>query len=421
MTTTTVISLEVRLLHKCENAFGQKMQLSECLSNLATLVSFEKQGIQQCAANLSLPQYIHNSDYDSTCGQVERQINQFAMPMLQLLCLSGNILNLLIYRLPYFQGSTSVHFLKVKAYANLVFVESRVFEVIHAWTVYADASFESFYWYTKPYVIAMASVSGTVSTWMTLVITIETVLCVLLPFHFRQICTKRISLIVLLGFVLCSIFLHLPFLFIQTVISSPVLKELDSRQHKRCYWITKQYFMQTHKEPFYEYIQKAYYWLQITLSIVIPNIAMLACSILIVAQFIFKNHGESFSQRRKCVIRMTVATTLSHLMLEGPALLTFAAVARKGANSSDHGNNICILAHGNNLLSVINAATPFFVFLAFSEQFRRMSLVYIQVHLMPRTFMKKESVPRHKKLQGVSSSVNLMKNTSPVSSNYTNL
>nr|CRZ25815.1 Bm3355 [Brugia malayi] len=250
----------MRLLHRCEIAFGQKIQLSDCLSNLATLVAFEKQGIQQCPANLSFPQYIHNSGYDSACGRVERQINQFVMPMLQLLCLSGNILNLLIYRLPYFQGSTSVHFLKVKAYANLVFVESRVLE----------------------------------------------------------------------------------------------------------------------------------------------------------------NHNESFSQRRKCVIRMTVATTLSHLLLEGPALLTFAAVARKGANSSDHGNNICILAHGNNLLSVINAATPFFVFLAFNEQFRRMSLVFIQVHFVPRRFMKKTSVPPHK-LHGISSSVKLINNASSFPSNYTHL
>ncbi|EFO15349.1 hypothetical protein LOAG_13161 [Loa loa] len=323
--------------------------------------------------------------------------------MLQLLCLSGNILNLLIYRLPYFRGSTSVHFLKVKAYANLVFVESRIFEVIHAWNVHADPAFETFYWYTKPYVIAMASISGTISTWMTLVITIETVLCVLLPFHFRQICTKLTSLIILLGFMLCSILLHIPFVFSQTVISSPILKELESRHHNR--------------EPFYEYIQKTYYWLQITLSILIPNIAMLACSVLIVTQFSFKNHGESFSQRRKCVIRMTVATTLSHLILEGPALLTFAAVARKGADSSDHGSNICILAHSNNLLSVINAATPFFVFLAFNEQFRRTSSVFIQVHFVPQRFMKKASVPPQ--LQGVSSSMKLINNANPFPSNCT--
>ncbi|VDN06188.1 unnamed protein product [Thelazia callipaeda] len=379
---TKVISLELRLLHKCAIAFGQKLQLNDCLSNLAILLAYEKRGIE-------LPECIHNTGYDTVCGRVERRINQFAMPLLQLLCLLGNILNLLIYRLPYFQGSTSVHFLKVKAYANLVFVESRIFEVIHSWTMQPDASFEQFYWHSKPYVITVASMSGTISTWMTLVVTIETVFCVLLPFHFRQIFTKRISLIILLGFAIGSVFLHIPFIFTQTVIGSPVFKEYDGRHSNRCYWITKLYSMQTRRGLFYEHIQKAYYWLQITLSILIPNIFMLACSVLIVTQFSFKNLGKAFSQRRKCVIRMTVTTTLSHLLLEGPALLTFAAAAEKGANSSDHGNNICILTHGNNLLSVINATIPFFVFLACNEQFRRMSVVFIQVHLVPRTFMKK--------------------------------
>uniref|UniRef100_A0A914RZ95 Protein RFT1 homolog n=1 Tax=Parascaris equorum TaxID=6256 RepID=A0A914RZ95_PAREQ len=52
------------------------------------------------------------------------------MPLLQLLCLSGNVLNLLIYLLPYFDGSSSVHFLRAKAIANLVFVESRLFELL---------------------------------------------------------------------------------------------------------------------------------------------------------------------------------------------------------------------------------------------------------------------------------------------------
>lgn len=31
--------------------------------------------------------------------------------------------------------------------------------------------------------------------------------------------------------------------------------------------------------------------------------------------------GQAFSQRRKCVIRLTVATTGSHLLLEGPATI----------------------------------------------------------------------------------------------------
>jgi hypothetical protein len=37
-----------------------------------------------------------------------------------------------------------------------------------------------------------------------------------------------------------------------------------------------------------------------------------------------------------------------------------------------------MLNAGNNLLSVLNATLPFFVFLACSQQFRRMTLIFLQ-------------------------------------------
>ena len=82
-----------------------------------------------------------------------------------MLCLFGNALNLLIYRLPYFEGSSSVHFLRAKALANLVFVQSRMLEVIHAWIYRAEPDFEGVYWNTRPFMITVANISGTISTW----------------------------------------------------------------------------------------------------------------------------------------------------------------------------------------------------------------------------------------------------------------
>lgn len=87
-----------------------------------------------------------------------------------MLCLFGNVINLLIYRLPYFHGSSAVYFLRAKAIANIIFVESRTFEVFHAW-LYAlgidnlSNSFEKIYWNTKPFIITIANISGTLSTW----------------------------------------------------------------------------------------------------------------------------------------------------------------------------------------------------------------------------------------------------------------
>lgn len=54
---------------------------------------------------------------------------QYAVPPLMMLCFIGNMLNVLIYGLPYFEGSSSVHFLRAKAIANMVFMFSRILEV----------------------------------------------------------------------------------------------------------------------------------------------------------------------------------------------------------------------------------------------------------------------------------------------------
>lgn len=74
-----------------------------------------------------------------------------------------------------------------------------------------------------------------------------------------------------------------------------------------------------------------------------------------------------------------MATTLAHLLLEGPALLTFAAAALKGSKTDRHDVTMCLLNTGNNFLSIVNATIPFFLYLACNEQFRRMTFVYLRM------------------------------------------
>jgi hypothetical protein len=54
------------------------------------------------------------------------------------------------------------------------------------------------------------------------------------------------------------------------------------------------------------------------------------------------------------------------------------AAALRGAESDEHSQTTCILTHINNLLSIVNATIPFFVFLACNEQFRHMSTIYLK-------------------------------------------
>ncbi|VDM79501.1 unnamed protein product [Strongylus vulgaris] len=190
---------------------------------------------------------------------------------------------------------------------------------------------------------------------LTLMVTVETVMCVLMPFLFRQYCTKRTTWFFLVVSLTLSTLLHLTLVFTTEITTHPlaIMQHNLPENNSSCWYVRSMHLFIMRSSSVYEVIQKVYYWIQTTVAIIIPTAAMLICSILIVKQFTFKHvdtfliqqvishvHalfccsvfselGEAFSQRRKCVIRMTVATTVSHLLLEGPATLTHAAVALK--------------------------------------------------------------------------------------------
>ncbi|VDK43411.1 unnamed protein product, partial [Cylicostephanus goldi] len=193
-------------------------------------------------------------------------------------------------------------------------------QVIHACTNPASSWFEPLFWHTRSYIMTVSNISGTMSTWLTLMVTVETVMCVLMPFLFRQYCTKRTTWSFLLASLTVATLLN---------VANIIVERILFQSNSSCWYIRSMHLFIMRSSSVYEVIQKVYYWIQTTVAIIIPTVAMLICSILIVKQFTFKELGEAFSQRRKCVIRMTVATTVSHLLLEGPATLTHAAVALK--------------------------------------------------------------------------------------------
>ncbi|KAK6765740.1 hypothetical protein RB195_025570 [Necator americanus] len=362
------------------------------LDYIKEVSAYDTMGVAECPATIELRRVEHNPKfYSSSCGSVEILLLKYIVPPLMLLCLLGNLLNLLIYSLSYFDGSSSVHFLRAKAIFNMIFVWSRLLEVIHAWTNPAQLWLEPLFWHTRSYIMTISNISGTMSTWLTLMVTVETVVCVLMPFLFRQYCTKRTTWFFLMISLSLSTLLHLTLVFTTEIAMHPLaIKEhILPERNSSCWYIQNMYVFMMRSNNVYEVIQRVYYWIQTTVAIIIPTIAMLVCSILIVKQFTFKELGEAFSQRRKCVIRMTVATTVSHLLLEGPATLTHAAVALKGASSSEHHYMMCILNNAINILSIVNATIPFFVFLLCNEQFRHMTAMYLKAHLQTDNARKK--------------------------------
>uniref|UniRef100_A0A914VR53 G-protein coupled receptors family 1 profile domain-containing protein n=1 Tax=Plectus sambesii TaxID=2011161 RepID=A0A914VR53_9BILA len=371
-----------KMTQRCFEMVGMNLSVTSCFELLTKLL--HNNTIQACPApHDQIAEHV--GDFLSECGLVERRVLQLAVPFMLLMCIIGNVLNLLIYSLPYFAGSSAVHFLQGKALANLLFVTSRLMEIIHAWTPLdnPDPNLEFAYWWSKPYIITVANICGTLSTWFTLIVTVETLLCVVQPFSFRQYCTTTVTYSLLVSATLLSVLVHFTF-----PVTHRMERTLLPGQHHDlrignttllCSRTVISHSMRLRMGAFFLTYEKFYFWTQAALSILLPTLAMLLCTVLIITNFRFKQLGESFSARRRCVIRITVATTLAHLLLEGPALLTFAAAALKGSKTERHDVAMCLLNTGNNFLSIVNATIPFFLYLACNDQFRRMTCVYLRM------------------------------------------
>ncbi|KAI6241547.1 G-PROTEIN-RECEP-F1-2 domain-containing protein [Aphelenchoides fujianensis] len=364
------------LQQKCLQQFGSDLSLPECYELLKVLG----------------PITGHNPEHLSFCNSFNLIIARFLLPLLQLFNLFGNCFTLLIYRLSYFDGSSSVNFLRAKAVANLIFWCTR--------TSSRNDAFEKLFWTTRPFVITLANISGTLSTWLTLFVAAETALCVLLPFSFRQLCTRKTTFTLLVLSIFFSVLLHLNYLYthsVRSIISVRLSDEVfapsnflspqmpfylpppsNATTSSPVCWFTYLFYTIQRPSSVHQFFVQFYYWSQMFLTIIIPTAAILLCAVLIVGKFItFKElGGKTFSQRRTCVLRLTIATALSHLLLEGPAVLSHGYAAIKGTEGATQ--SLCIVNHVNNLLSVVNATIPFYIFFLCNEQFRCMSTIYLK-------------------------------------------
>ncbi|VDO23401.1 unnamed protein product [Heligmosomoides polygyrus] len=55
---------------------------------------------------------------------------------------------------------------------------------------------------------------------------------------------------------------------------------------------------------------------------------------------------------------------------------------QRGASSSEHHYMMCVLNNAINILSIVNATIPFFVFLLCNEQFRHMTVMFLKVSIV---------------------------------------
>lgn len=126
---------------------------------------------------------------------------------------------------------------------------------------------------------------------------------------------------------------------------------------------------------YYDY-ERVYFFLHALAVISLPVLLMAVFSVLIGYHFNQKPMGQRFSERRRCVLRITFATTLCTLVLQTPGLVTFAAAAIRGS-ALEANFSFCTVNVVTTFLTILNAAAPFLVYLCLNETFRR--LLFVQL------------------------------------------
>uniref|UniRef100_A0A915IQ67 G-protein coupled receptors family 1 profile domain-containing protein n=1 Tax=Romanomermis culicivorax TaxID=13658 RepID=A0A915IQ67_ROMCU len=117
-----------------------------------------------------------------------------------------------------------------------------------------------------------------------------------------------------------------------------------------------------------------YYIGHALMVIVLPNLAMLVLCFFIALEFKRRrsNLSSMFSRRRKCVLRLTVATTLCYLTLDTPNVFVFLTVALQGTIVESASDSLCLMNVFSSFLSISNETVPFLVYFCFNQTFRQL-------------------------------------------------
>lgn len=132
---------------------------------------------------------------------------------------------------------------------------------------------------------------------------------------------------------------------------------------------------------FYHDYERVYFFLHALAVISLPTLLMAVFSVLIGYHFNRKPMGQRFSERRRCVLRITFATTLCTLVLQTPGLVVFASAAVRGS-TLEQNFSFCTVNVVTTFLTILAAAAPFLVYLCLNETFRRLLFVQLGTRLL---------------------------------------
>lgn len=195
-------------------------------------------------------------------------------------------------------------------------------------------------------------------------VSLERYILVGFPIQAKYLSTMRNTMLTILGTFIAAILLQVQSFIARKLYVVPCF---DLRTSSKDYY----YLYAVHKK--FTKLQNAYYYSYSITTIVVPMIVMI-CTTLLINYHLFwssKRFATSAIEQKRCVTRLSLSTTICHLIFEMPhfAVFIIAAVATS-AETIEFWNQLEPLIALANFLSVLNNSIPFFVYLLCSKRYR---------------------------------------------------
>lgn len=206
--------------------------------------------------------------------------------------------------------------------------------------------------------------------------TFERYLFVTYPLRSRRWCTTR-NFIISLSIVFCISCL--------VYIEVPVVREAESTFCKNKKKFIHKLYIKSGSA--FETWERVFYWTTICWHGILPIAILTFCSIRIAYELLYRSLPTQHMERKQCVTRITMATTICHLVLESPAIALNVIAAFYGPTLMMTDYTMCVCHSLTNLASQMNASICCLIYVSCSDKYR--AILFARLNMI---FCNKEGV-----------------------------
>lgn len=210
--------------------------------------------------------------------------------------------------------------------------------------------------------------------------TLERYLFITYPVRSRLWCTTKnfVCAFVAVFIISCLIYIEIP-----------VVRETASIYCQNTEKYIHKFFIR--KGAAFQLWERLFYWTTVCWHGIMPNVILSFCSARIAYELLYRSL-PTYSERKHCVTRITMATTFCHLVLESPAIIVNIVAAFYGPTFMNTNYAMCVCHVMTNFASQLNASICCLIYLSCSNKYRSILITRLKNLFNPKKEQKSTHV-----------------------------